>query len=238
MNPKPGKNVRVRVKDYIMRSLGAPTIKVELTESQLDECFDFALLLYSQYCSTSEEYVPLNVQADVNGYDVPEDYLAIREVIYNPHYSDFFLNDFFDGYITSGYFYNDWGRIATLTDYVIQTTYNDQYIRTIGKEGTWEMVGNKLYLYPTPTRNMIVLAKVQFLADDIDIRFIEWIKEYSLAHAKEILGRVRSKYQGLPGPRGDLSLDGDKLLSESETMKEKLKESLLQMSEPIGFLVG
>jgi len=233
MRRTPGVSTRTVVKDYIMRKLGAPVIKVELHESQLDVCYDSALELYSQYCPPDEALVAFTTQSYVNGYDVPEEYLGVREVFYNPHLSDFFLNEFFNEY-----FIDDWARLVHMTDYWIQTMYNEMYIRTLGREGTWEMIGNKLYLFPTPVKSQKVIAKVQFMAEDEDIRYIDWIRDYALAEAKEILGRIRSKYQSMPGPRGDLTLDGDRLLTESESMKEKLREELLQLAEPVGFITG
>ena len=49
-----------------------------------------------------------------------------------------------------------------------------------------------------------------------------WIMKYYLALCKELLGSVRSKYQSLPIPGGETSLDGDALRSEAATEKEQL----------------
>lgn len=53
-----------------------------------------------------------------------------------------------------------------------------------------------------------------------------WIKRYALALIKEMLGRVRSKYDSIPIPNADVSLDGDTLLSESSDEKENLVTEL------------
>lgn len=53
-----------------------------------------------------------------------------------------------------------------------------------------------------------------------------WMKDYALAHAKEILGRIRSKYDRYVSPGGGVSLDGQALLAESQQEKERLRESL------------
>ena len=49
-----------------------------------------------------------------------------------------------------------------------------------------------------------------------------WIMKYYLALCKELLGSVRSKYQSLPIPGGETSLDGDALRSEASAEKEQL----------------
>jgi len=51
---------------------------------------------------------------------------------------------------------------------------------------------------------------------------IQWIKKYTLALAKELLGQIRSKYASVPIPGGDVSLDGDSLRGEGAAEKENL----------------
>jgi hypothetical protein len=46
--------------------------------------------------------------------------------------------------------------------------------------------------------------------------------KYYLALCKELLGSIRSKYQSLPIPGGETSLDGDALRSEASSEKEQL----------------
>ena len=36
-----------------------------------------------------------------------------------------------------------------------------------------------------------------------------WIRKYTLALAKELLGIIRSKYASLPLPNGEVSMDGE-----------------------------
>lgn len=50
----------------------------------------------------------------------------------------------------------------------------------------------------------------------------QWIKKYFLANAKESLGIRRQKYQTVPIPGGEISLDGGELRSEAMQEKEKL----------------
>ena len=49
-----------------------------------------------------------------------------------------------------------------------------------------------------------------------------WIMKYFLATCKELLGSIRSKYQSIPIPGGETSLDGDALRAEAQTEKEQL----------------
>jgi len=54
----------------------------------------------------------------------------------------------------------------------------------------------------------------------------QWIRRYALALAKEMLGSVRGKYQSIPIPGSDTTLDFARLLSEASAEKSALIEEL------------
>ena len=49
-----------------------------------------------------------------------------------------------------------------------------------------------------------------------------WIMKYYLSTCKELLGSIRAKYQSIPIPGGETSLDGDALRAEAQSEKEQL----------------
>ncbi len=53
-----------------------------------------------------------------------------------------------------------------------------------------------------------------------------WIKKYTLALCKELLGAIRSKYASMPIPNGEVSLDGDALRSEGAAERDALLSEL------------
>ena len=59
----------------------------------------------------------------------------------------------------------------------------------------------------------------------------QWIRKYTLALAKELLGIVRSKYGTIPIPNSEVSLDGDTLRAEATAEKEQLIEQLRENLE-------
>ena len=63
----------------------------------------------------------------------------------------------------------------------------------------------------------------------------QWIRQYSLALARELLGIVRSKFTSVPIPGGDLSLNGDNLVSQGRDDKENLKTKLGEMLEEMTY---
>jgi len=62
----------------------------------------------------------------------------------------------------------------------------------------------------------------------------QWIRQYTLALCKELLGLIRSKFQSIPIPNADLQLNGESLVSSGKEEKDKLqtqmKEFLAQLT--------
>jgi len=123
----------------------------------------------------------------------------------------------------------------------------------------YEIINNKLRLYPVPQEDFTLYLRYRSNFDPIntdngiidsniinDISKIPtgyhdfssindsgkvWIKKYALACSKEMLGYVRSKYSSVPIPSGDVTLNGDALISSAETEKTNLIEELKTMLE-------
>jgi hypothetical protein len=54
----------------------------------------------------------------------------------------------------------------------------------------------------------------------------QWIRKYTLALCKEMLGGIRGKYQTVPIPGSDTTLDYSRLLSEASAEKDALISQL------------
>src|SRR5210317_1577444 len=61
----------------------------------------------------------------------------------------------------------------------------------------------------------------------------QWIRKYSLALAKELLGAMREKYSSVPIPGSEISLDGAALRAEAQTEKDALIEQLRENLEEL-----
>lgn len=59
----------------------------------------------------------------------------------------------------------------------------------------------------------------------------QWIRKYTLAISKEMLGRVRGKYAEMPIPDGAVTLNGPELISEAQSEKQALIEELREILE-------
>ena len=54
----------------------------------------------------------------------------------------------------------------------------------------------------------------------------QWIRQYTLALCKELLGLIRSKFSNIPIPNADLTLNGESLISSAKEEKDKLQTQL------------
>ena len=128
---------------------------------------------------------------------------------------------------------------------------------------TFNIVDNKLEIFPVPTTDTVKKVYFEYMnrdefehdsqtiqADslsdysDIPYDFIQysninevgkqWIRKYTLALSKELLGAIREKYNSIPIPDGEVSLDGAALRAEAQVEKDalitQLRENLEEMS--------
>jgi hypothetical protein len=145
---------------------------------------------------------------------------------------------------------------------------------------SFELVNNKLKLFPAPNREFKVHFEYIIEQDSIDNIFFpadsqnstsssaiyypsgskgsaivgdysnapysnipymdinsvgrQWIRKYFLALCKELLGGIRQKYQTIPVPGGEVSLDGAELRQEASSEKTELIAQLRENLETTG----
>ena len=139
--------------------------------------------------------------------------------------------------------------------------FNDQFRKSAH---SFNITNNKLQIFPLPTSNNTpnrlyfeYMVRNEFIANSTSVRsnvvsdysnigydFItyttindvgkQWIRKYTLALAKELLGAIREKYSSIPIPGAEISLDGAALRAEATTEKEalitQLRENLEELS--------
>ena len=64
----------------------------------------------------------------------------------------------------------------------------------------------------------------------------QWIKDYTLASCKHMLGEARSKFATIAGPQGGSTLNGDALKNEAAQEMEKLEQEVAtQVTGGVGY---
>lgn len=136
-----------------------------------------------------------------------------------------------------------------------QIEFNDE----MRKSGfSFQLTGNRLRIFPIPTANFNLWFTYTLDAEgtnfdingnvgsgqisdisnipyqNITYKYInqigkQWIRRYTLAIVKEMLGYIRSKYSSMPIPDGEVTLNGSDLLSAASTEKEGLMTELKEL---------
>ena len=140
-----------------------------------------------------------------------------------------------------------------------QIEFNDQIRKSAH---SFNIVNNKLTILPKPTTDYKLWFEYQVVKDRTEASTIitpnvvsdysnigydfanynkindvgrQWIRKYTLALAKEMLGAIREKYNTVPIPGSEVSLDGAALRAEAQTEKdaliEQLRENLNEVSK-------
>ncbi len=128
---------------------------------------------------------------------------------------------------------------------------------------SFNIVNNKLEIFPAPTdgtrariyyeyferdtfENNSSIIQDGVVADYSNIRYDfipyikinevgkQWIRKYTLALAKELLGAIREKYSSVPIPDGEVILDGAALRAEAQVEKDILITQLRENLEELG----
>ena len=63
----------------------------------------------------------------------------------------------------------------------------------------------------------------------------QWIRQYTLSLSREQLGLIRSKFGNIPIPGGDVTLNGDNLVSQGREDQTNLKTQLKEMLETMTY---
>ena len=159
-----------------------------------------------------------------------------------------------------------WGNYSPSIQFLMMPMYSDllriQAIELndqIRKSAyTFELVNNKLRIFPRPLENYKLhfkylikddrgnplkgntTGRVSDISnapyDNMEFRHIndvgkQWIKKYALALCKELLGTIRSKYGSVPIPGSEVTMDGDTLRNEAAAEKETLVTHLREILE-------
>ena len=130
---------------------------------------------------------------------------------------------------------------------------------------SYKIIGTKIRIYPTPTQDdpkklwiRIMMSPDPFnpaYTDDsiygvsnvsnvpfgnLTFRNInsmgrQWIRQYTTALSKELLGYVRNKFTTVPIPGGDVQLNGGDLVTQGQTEKEALKTQLREQLDKLTY---
>ena len=202
------------IKDYILTKLGHSYVDVELSDDDIKVIIQQTLDKIAPYYS-GRRYV----QASGSVIDLSEhNPIAITDVFECEAAALVSIEDFaFGGQNLVIYSADFRDRYTSYTAY--KMLYNQ--FRDL-KGADYRYI--KPYLYVDGYNKDVLIEMIVRTTKITDIedtsQWFTWVKEYSLAQAKEIVGRIRSKYTVDGSP---YALDGNQLLQEAQAEIAKLE---------------
>tara|TARA_B110000503_G_C7166785_1_gene422288 strand:- start:170 stop:934 length:765 start_codon:yes stop_codon:yes gene_type:complete len=227
------------VYDYVHAMLGGGMVDVELDPIHYKTALTKALSRYRQRSDNSveESYVTLKMVEDQNDYIMPNEIIEVRQIyrrsvgsrsgsgdggtLYEP-----FNLAYTNTYLLAG---SGMGGMAT---YDLFAQQQELIGRMFGSfiEFRWNTASKRLTILQRPRgAEEVLLWCYNYRPDSqllVDYLAKQWIKDYTLATCKYMLGEAREKFATIAGPQGGTSLNGASLKSEAQNEMEKLETEL------------
>ena len=227
------------VYDYCKAMLGDGMIDIELDPIHYETALTRALAVFRQRSDNAveESYVFLTLEVDKNEYILPKEIQQVRQIFRRSVGSR-------TGGGSGGTVFEPFNMAYTNTYLLASTnmggllTYElfAQYQELVGKmfgsyiNFTWNSQSHKLIIQQRPRSEESVMLMVYNVRPDfslIDDTYAgQWIKDYSLANCKMMLGQAREKFAQIAGPQGGSALNGAAMKSEAQAEMDKLMEDL------------
>ena len=240
--------------DYVYAMLGGGMVDVELDPIHYETALKKALTRYRQRSdgSVEESYLFLQTVVDQNEYVLPNEVIEVRQIFRRSIGSRTgggdggTLFEPFNMAYTNTYLLSS-TQMGGLATYDMFSQYQELVGRMFGSfiEFKWSTTSKKLTLLQRPRAEETLMLYAYNYRPDLellsDYLAVQWIKDYTLAACKFMLGEARSKFATIAGPQGGSSLNGDTLKSEAQAEMEKLEQEVSQGvagGNGYGFLIG
>lgn len=246
--------LRQKIIDEVRLMLGGQMVDLELDPEHYQTALNLAFDRYRQRSTNASEeaYMFLRLVYEQNEYYLPEEVVTVRQLFrrgigestggtqldpFSLAYTNLYLLQAGAG----------GGYTAGLLTFELFWQYLEQAGRMFGRDinFTYDMVSKKLTIVRKPTGGeSIVLWVYKQRPDDAilqDMFARPWIRDYTLAWCKQMLGEAYSKFSTVIGPQGGTTLKGDPLKSEAQAIFERLEKEIDQYidgSMPLGVVIG
>lgn len=231
--------IKQKVYDYCRNMLGSGMVDVELDPWHYETALEKSLNRFRQRSpnSVEESYMFLTLEKDKNDYVLPQEIINVQSVFRRTlgsrtgggtgtNFEPFNLA------YTNTYLLNSTmlGGIAT---YYMFASYQEMVGKIFGSyiEFQWIPTSHILRILQRPfTEGEVIMLRSQNFRPDYiiieDIYAKQWIRDYTLANCKLMLGQARSKFSQIAGPQGGGGLNGNDLIQAGTQELEKLDKEL------------
>lgn len=231
---------RRRMHEQVRMAFGSPSVRVELTKQQIDNCIDNALLLLRKYSSYSYKkgmfFLDLTRNQQVYvmsnrcvGYNKIVDILALHRPKAGAFKLAFNQNDNF-AFAALQQMYS-MGTFDILT-YHLTMSYIEELDTLFASRIMYQWHERKrelkLYQIPHSKERILVEALLERTEQDLltDRETAYWLRRWIIVEAKAMLAQTRGKFASLPGPNGTTVLNASDLQTQLEQERTELMEEL------------
>lgn len=247
-------DLKQQVYDYVNAMMGGGMIDVELDPRHYQIALDRSLNKYRQRgdSSVEESYMFLTLEVDTNTYTLPKEVVSVRQIFRRSIGSRTGMGDggtlfepfnmaYTNTYLLSS---SNMGGIAT---YEIFAQYQEMVGRIFGSfiNYNYNQSTRKLTILQRPrAQEQVLLWTYNYRPDFVilqDIFANQWIKDYTLANCKLMIGEAREKFAQIAGPQGGSSLNGTAMKNEAKEMITALETELMQQvtgGQGYTFIIG
>jgi len=240
--------------DYVHTFLGGGMIDVELDPVHYETALEKALSRFRQRSDNSveESYLFMPTVLDQNTYTLPNEVIEVRQIFRRSIGSRSgggdggTLFEPFNMAYTNTYLMAS-SNLGGLATYDMFSQYQELVGRMFGSfiEFKWNTSTKQLTILQRPRAEENLMLYCYNYRPDTELLndYIvkQWIKDYTLAACKHMLGEARSKFATIAGPQGGSTLNGDALKNEAAQEMEKLEQEVSQQvtgGVGYGFTIG
>ena len=228
---------RHTLKKEIQLLLGDQMVEVELDDEHMELAIKIAIERVRQRTTggVEEAHVYITMQPDQNIYTLPDEVQEVEKIYRRGVGANSTGGTNFDPFEAafSNIYLLQAGRTGGLATWDFFAQYQETIGRVFGSEINfiWRPSTHELELIRRPTTEEDVAIKVWMIKPEelilTDTYTGPWIREYSLAKSKQMLGEARGKFPGgLPGPGGAVLLNGEQMKADAMVDLERLEMEL------------
>ena len=244
------KTTRHDITKEIELRLGGQIIDVELDPEHYNLAITKSLEKFRQRSSNAleEDFYYFELKTDISDYTMPEEIVEVRDLhgrVTGATAGGTDFEPFQAQYLNS--FLLQSGRAGGLAVYDALAQHHEVLGRLFGAEYTFTFYRTKnlLKIHRRPKSERPIFAHVYKMRSEEDLFLdsyaLPWLKDYSLAMAKMMLGEARGKFATIAGPQGGTTLNGEQLKSDAVNEMALLEEDLKKFvdgSSVWGVLIG
>jgi len=246
--------LKQEVFEYVGTRLGEGIIDLELDPAHYETAYSRAVNTYRTRAQNAyeESYIMMTLIEDQGTYTLPQEVQSVRQIFRRTMGGiggqggtgsfDPFGANMLNMYMLQA------GGLGGLATYQLYTGYMEQAMRMFGgyMNFNFESVTKTLTIMrdPKASGEQVLLWTYNLKPEIIllqEIPISQWIRDYTYAGAKMIIGEAREKFATIAGPQGGTPLNGSSLKAEAQAEMDRLigdLQTFVDQSEPLSWIQG